>query len=155
MKTAFALLLQGAVLLVGVGVLAFLLLEPRFEGRNAHATAFDTYFKDPFLAYAYVASTPFFIALYRAFGLLGNCRRQGAFSQETVNGLKTIGRCAFAIIAFVAGGVAFMLMFGEPEPPGIVMGCLIAVASGLIAVAATLSARALQKTLGRPEVNLG
>lgn len=155
MKRYLALFLQGAVVLVGVSVLAFLLWEPHNEGRNAQATALEIYFKDPFLAYVYVASIPFFFALYRAFGLLGHFRRHGAFSQVTVDALRTIGRCAFTMIGFVAGGVVLMFVFGDPEPPGIVMSVLVALASGLIALAATLSARALQKVLTQSEVSRG
>jgi len=63
-STAF---LQSVIVLIGIGALALLLWEPHIEGRNAHATPFEIYFKDPFLAYAYVASIPFFAALYQAF----------------------------------------------------------------------------------------
>ena len=44
------------------------------------------------LAYVYVGSTPLFVALYRAFGLLGHFRRQGAFSQVTVDALLVDGK---------------------------------------------------------------
>jgi hypothetical protein len=155
MKRYLALFLQVTVVLAGSGVLAFLLLEPHIEGRNAQATAFEIYFKDPFLAYVYVASIPFFFALYRAFGLLGHFGRHGAFTQVTVDALRTIGRCAFAIIGFVAGGVVLMFVLGDPEPPGVVMSVLVALVSGLIAIAATLSARALQKALRQPEGSRG
>jgi hypothetical protein len=35
---------------VGGAVFVFLLWEPHIEGRNAHATLFQIYFNDPFLA---------------------------------------------------------------------------------------------------------
>jgi hypothetical protein len=59
MKRSSALFLQAAIVLIGIGALAFLLWEPHIEGRNAHATTFEIYFKDPFLAYVYVGSIPF------------------------------------------------------------------------------------------------
>ena len=65
--------LQVVIVLIGIGALALMLWEPHIEGRNAHATLFEIYFKDPFLAYAYIASIPFFVALYQAFKVLG-CR---------------------------------------------------------------------------------
>ena len=151
MKRHIALLLQAIVVLVGIGALAFLLWEPHVEGRNAHATPFEIYFKDPFVAYVYVASTPFFLALWRAFGLLGHFRRQGKFTPGTVAALQSIGRCAFAIIGFAAGGVVFIGLFGEPEPPGFVMGFLIALASGVVALAARKAARTVQQTLPQSE----
>jgi hypothetical protein len=51
--------LQVVIVLIGIGVLAFMLWEPHVEGRNAHATVFEIYFHDPFLAYAYIGSIPF------------------------------------------------------------------------------------------------
>jgi hypothetical protein len=66
MKRSPAIFLQVVVVLVGVGAIALLLWEPQTEGRNKHATLFETY-SDPFQAYVYLGSTPFFVALYQAF----------------------------------------------------------------------------------------
>jgi hypothetical protein len=52
MKRSAAIVLQGVIVLIGIGALTFLLWEPHIEGRNVHATLFESYFKDPFLAYA-------------------------------------------------------------------------------------------------------
>ena len=70
MKKSYIIILQATVVLIGMAALAFLLWEPLVEGRNAHATLFEVYFEDPFLAYAYIGSLPFFIALYHAFRVL-------------------------------------------------------------------------------------
>ena len=61
MKRGSTIFLQALILLLGVGVLALLLWEPQVEGRNVHATQFEIYFKDPFLAYIYLAFVPFFL----------------------------------------------------------------------------------------------
>src|SRR5687767_2173926 len=90
-STAF---LQTVVVLIGVGALALLLWEPHLEGRNAHATPFEIYFKDPFLAYAYVGSIPFFVALYQAFKVLGYAGKDRVFSQAAVKALRIIKLCA-------------------------------------------------------------
>src|SRR5215204_4819818 len=95
--------LQTVIVLIGVGALALMLWEPHLEGRNAHATPFEIYFKDPFLAYAYVASIPFFAALYQAFKVLGYAGQNKVFSQPAVNALRTIKFCAIALVGFVAG----------------------------------------------------
>jgi hypothetical protein len=157
MKSSSALLLQAATVLIGLGVLAFLLGEPHLEGRNAHATIFEIYFHDPFLAYVYVGSTPFFIALYRAFGLFGHVRQTGAFSQVSVEALRAIKRCAFTLLGFVAGGIVIILIFGDQEdrPPGLFMGMLAALASGIIATGATLFARNVENALRRSETGRG
>src|SRR3954468_23497855 len=93
--------LQAVIVLIGIGALALMLWEPHIEGRNAHSTLFEIYFNDPLLAYAYIASIPFFIALYQAFKLLGYVGQDKVFSQEAVKALRTIKYCAMAIIGFV------------------------------------------------------
>lgn len=65
MKKGSTVFLQVVVVLIGIGAIALMLWEPHLEGRNAHATTFQIYFEDPFLAYAYTASIAFFVALYR------------------------------------------------------------------------------------------
>src|SRR5262245_49753327 len=96
--------LQVVIVLIGIGAFALLLWEPHLEGRNAHATLFQIYFNDPFLAYAYIASIPFFVAVYQAFNMLGYARRNMVFSQAAVRAMRTIKYCALAIVGFVAGG---------------------------------------------------
>jgi hypothetical protein len=157
MKRSSALFLQVATVLFGIAILAFMLWEPHIEGRNAHATPFEIYFNDPFLAYMYVGSIPFFIAIYRAFGLFGNVRRTGAFSQVTVDALRTIKYCAIAIICFVAGGVVFIIRFGDHDdrPAGVFMSFLVAFPSAVIAIAAAMFARNLQNSLRRSELSRG
>src|SRR3954463_14488472 len=104
------LFLRAVLLLVGVGVLAAMLWEPQVEGRNAHAGLATIYFRDPFLAYAYVGSLPFFFGLYQAFKLLGYVDRGQAFSPAAVGALRSIKYCALAVIGFIAGGEAYILL---------------------------------------------
>ncbi|MBL9187307.1 MAG: DUF2975 domain-containing protein [Opitutaceae bacterium] len=150
MNRSTALFLQAAIVLIGSGVLVFLLWEPHLEGRNAQATVFEIYFKDPFLAYVYVGSIPFFVALHRAFGLFGHAGRHGAFSQVTVEALRAIRRCLLVFIGFVVGGLVCVVAWGDPDdrPAGVVMGGLIFLAASITTIAATLCARKLQETLG-------
>lgn len=157
MKSSATLFLQGAVVLIGLAALTFLLWEPHLEGRNARATPFEIYFKDPFLAYVYAGSIPFFVALYRAFGLFGHVRRNGAFTPATVEALRTIQRCGLALLGFVAGGVLIILVFGDPEdrPPGLFMGFLAILVSSAIAGGAAMFARKLQDALSRSEGSQG
>lgn len=136
-------------MLIGIGALALMLWEPHLEGRNVHATTFEIYFKDPFLAYVYLGSVPFFVALYRAFGLFGHIRQNGRFTQSTVDALRTIKHCAIAIIGFVAGGVVFIMAFGDKEdrPAGLFMSLLVTFAASSIAIAAAMFARNLKNSL--------
>lgn len=149
MNRSLALALQGMITLLTFAVLAFLLVEPHLEGRNAHATTFEIYFHDPFLAYAYAGSVPFFVALYRAFALLGEARRVGEFSTASLDDLRIIRRCAFILIGFVAGGAAFILANGDPDdrPAGVFMCALVTLGAGFIATTASLLHRRLQRAL--------
>lgn len=151
MKSSSASFLQLVIVLIGLGMLALMLVEPHLEGRNAHATTFEIYFKDPFLAYVYAGSIPFFVALYRAFGLFGHVRRNGAFSETTVSALRAIKRCALALLGFIAGGAVFILMFGDGEdrPAGVFMSLLAALGATGIAIVAAMAARNLQRALRR------
>src|SRR4026208_164139 len=101
--------LQVVIVLVGIGTLALMLWFPHIEGRNAHATLFEIYFKDPFLAYVYIASIPFFVALYQAYKVLEYAGQNKVCSQAAVKALRTIKYCAIAIIGFVAVSVSFMM----------------------------------------------
>lgn len=143
--TAF---LQVVLVLFGAGVLAFLLVMPHFEGRNAHATVFEVYFKDPFLAFAYVASIPFFAGLWHGFKVLGCVGRGTHFSQEAVRSLRIIKYCAIAIIGFVLVSVAFMMNEGDDDrPQGVMMRLLVCFASVVVASAAATFERILQKAV--------
>src|SRR5215213_10027495 len=118
MKRRSTLFLQVVVVLIGIGALILMLWEPHLEGRNAHATVFEIYFKDPFLAYAYIASIPFFMALYQAFKVLGYAGQNKVFSQTAVKALRTIKYCAIAIIGFVGVGEIFIMLASSEDRAG-------------------------------------
>jgi hypothetical protein len=132
--------LRIVIVLIGIGALGFLLWEPHIEGRNAHATLFEIYFKDPFLAYAYIASIPFFVALYQAFKVLGYVGQDKVFSQASVEALRTIKFCALAIIGFVVAGENIFILFNDSDDRagGVFMGILITFGSIVIAAAAAM-----------------
>jgi hypothetical protein len=148
MKRSPAIFLQVVVVLVGIGALALLLWEPHIEGRNKDATLFEIYFQDPFLAYVYVASIPFFVAVGHAYKVLGYAGRNQIFSQAAVSSLRTIKRCAIAIIGFVAvAEVIVASHVNEDRAGGVFMGMVIAFASVVIATAAAVFERVLQNAV--------
>jgi len=148
MKKGPTIFLQVVIVLIGIGALALMLWEPHIEGRNAHATLFEIYFKDPFLAYIYLASTPFFMAVYQAFKVLGYIGQDKAFSQAPVKALRTIKFCALAIIGLVALGELFvMLGNSDDRAGGVFMGILITFGSAVIAAAAVMFERVLQNAV--------
>ena len=140
--------LRVVLVLIGVGALALLLWEPHIEGRNAHATLFEIYFKDPFLAYAYIGSIPFFIGLYQAFKLLGYAGRNKEFSPSAVRSLRTIKYCAIAVIGFVAVGEMFIVLGkSDDHAGGVFIGVLITFAAIVVAMAMAVLERALQNAV--------
>lgn len=148
MKRRSTLFLQAVIVFIGIGALTLLLWEPHLEGRNAHATVFEVYFKDPFLAFVYVGSIPFFIALYQAFKVLGYAGHNQVFTPAAVKALRTIKHCAIAIIGFVAvAEIIIMLHTSEDRAGGVFIGILITFGSIVIATAAAMFERILQNAV--------
>lgn len=148
MKSGATLFLRAVVLLIGIGAVALLLWEPHIEGRNAHATVFAIYFNDPFLAYAYVASIPFFVGLFHAFKVLGFAGRNNEFSLSAVKSVRTIKNCAIALFGFVVGAEIFIMSNdSDDRAGGVFIGILIAFASIVVATATTILERALQRAV--------
>lgn len=154
MKRGSTAFLQVVTVFVGVAAIALLLWEPRVEGVNAHRTAFEMYFKDPFLAYVYVGSIPFFVALYQGFRVLGYAGQNRVFSEAAVRALRVIKFCAIAIIGFVVGAEVFIMMHeSDDRAGGVFMGVLITFCSVVIATAAATFERILQTAVDMKSEN--
>jgi len=150
MKRSSTIFLQIVIVLIGIGVLALMLWEPHLEGRNAHATPFEIYFKDPFLAYAYTASIAFFVALYQAFKLLGYIRANQVFSLRAVKALRAIKYCALTLVAFIVGAEAFFLIVQrgkEDIAGGVMIGLIMMFISVVVATAAAVFEKLLQSAV--------
>lgn len=147
MKKIPTLFLQAAIVLAGIGVLIFMLWEPRIEGRNVNATLFDIYFKDLFLAYVYTASIAFFTALYQAFRMLGYVRQGKAFSEHVIGPLQMIQHCALIIVGFVVPAVAYLFIIrpGDDIAGGVFMGNLVIFISLIVAATANTLSGVLQE----------
>ncbi|MDA0270602.1 MAG: DUF2975 domain-containing protein [Chloroflexi bacterium] len=139
------LLLQVVVLFAGVAALAGLLSMPQIEGRNANADQATIYFRDPFLIYAYVGSLPFFFGLYQAFRLLGYVGQGQTRSSDAIQALERIKYCALAIIVFIVGGEAYIILGVDDDRAGpVALGFLTTFACIVTATAATVLERDLQ-----------
>jgi hypothetical protein len=149
MKRNSTLFLQLVIVLIGIAALVLLLWEPQIEGVNVHATNFEIYFTDPFLAIVYIGSVPFFVALFQAFKVLGYAGENKVFSHAAVKALRTIKYCAIAIIGFVVVEEIFiMLNHGSDDVAGgVFMGVLITFGSIVIATAAAMFERLLQSAV--------
>ncbi len=149
-KRSSIIFLQVAIVLIGSGTLAWMLWEPHLEGVNAQATLFRIYFKDPFLAYVYIASVPFFVALYQTFKLLGRIGQNAVFSQRSVSALRTIKYCAMALVILVAGAEAYFLIMQHDQDDvagGVAVGLLLMLASVVVATTAAVLEKLLQSAI--------
>jgi hypothetical protein len=150
MRKSSTIFLQVVIVLVGTGVLALMLWEPQLEGRNVHATLFQIYFNDPFLAYAYIASIAFFAALYQAFKLLAYVGRSEVFSHRSVKALRTIKYCAMSLVGFLAGAEAYFWIVRRGKDDiagGVMMGLALIFISVVVATAAAVFERTLQSAV--------
>jgi hypothetical protein len=149
MQRVLTLFLQAVVVLIGIGVFALMLWEPHLEGRNVHATTFQIYFSDPFLAYAYIASIPFFVALYQAFTLLGHIGRNQVFSPRSMRALRAIKYCALSLIGFLAGAEFYFVLVRRGQDDiagGVAMGLFMIFVSAVAAATAAVFEATLQNT---------
>ena len=142
--------LQAVIVLIGIGALALMLWEPHLEGRNAHATLFEIYFKDPFLAYAYLASIAFFVALYQVFKVLGYIGENKMFSPNSVRALRIIKYCAIALVVMIGAAVVYLFIAvrgSDDIAGGVAMGVLLMFGSVVIGSAAAGFERFLRKSV--------
>ena len=150
MRKGSTIFLQAVIVLIGMGSLALLLWEPHLEGRNAHATLFQIYFNDPFLAYAYTGSIAFFVALYQAFKLLGHVGRGEVFSRRSVRALRTIKYCGIILVGFLLGAEGYFFIVQRNKDDiagGVMMGLVLIFASSVVATAAAVFERVLQSAV--------
>jgi hypothetical protein len=150
MRRIIVVFLQIVVVLIGIGMLTLLLWEPHLEGRNVHATLFQIYFNDPFLAYIYLAFIPFFVGLYQVLKLLGYVGLHQKYSPASMNALRTIKRCAFVMAGFITGAEAWLFIYQrgkEDIAGGVAIGLLIIFFSIAVATTALVLERTVQKTL--------
>lgn len=149
MKKTSITFLQIVISLIGIAVAALMLIEPHFEGVNANAKFFEVYL-DPFIAFVYLGSIPFFVALYNAVKLLGYAGQNKIFSQASVNALRTIKLCAFIIAgAILAVDIYIRLaVTGNDDPAGALMLGMISIFTSIvIGTAAAVFERILQNAV--------
>ena len=150
MKRSSTIFLQVVIVLIGIGALVLMLWEPHIEGRNAHATLFQIYFNDPFLAYAYIASISFFVALHQAFKLLGYIGRNKVFSLNSVKALRIIKYCAISLVGFIAAAEAYLFIAVRGKDDiagGVAIGLVMIFLSVVIATAAAVFESLLQSAV--------
>ena len=122
---------------IGIVALAIMIRFPLTEGRAANLDLFSIY-SDPFILYGYAASIPFFIALYKAFKLLGYIGQNKAFSLNSVRTLSSIKYCAIALsILIVMAGIYIRIFHNkDDDPAGFLAICIVTTFVSLVVATA-------------------
>lgn len=126
MKRNSILFLQAVIVLVGIVVLSIMIRFPLTEGRARNLDLFSIYF-DPLILFVYVSSIAFFVALYKAFKILGYIRQNKLFTLNSVKTLRSIKYCAIILsILIVMDGVYIAIFHNEEDDPaGFLAMCFV------------------------------
>jgi hypothetical protein len=148
MKQGPIVFLRGVILLTGAGMLAAMVRFPQTEGRAADLDLIRIY-ADPLIIYGYLASIPFFVALYQAFKLLGYVDTDQFFSPRAVKAVRIIRYCALAMPVLIAAGEAFIVVNATDDDFAgpVALGIAISFVSIVIAVVAVIFERLLQSAV--------
>jgi len=139
MKKSSTIFLQGVIALIGIVALAIMIRFPLTEGRAANLDLFSIY-SDPFILYGYAASIPFFIALYKAFKLLGYVGQNKVFSHNSVRALWSIKYCAIVLsILIVMAGLYIRIFHNKDDDPAGFLAVCIATTFVSIVVATAVA----------------
>jgi hypothetical protein len=141
--------------LIGIVALAILIWTPLTEGRATNLDLFSIYV-DPFILYGYASSIAFFVALYKAFKLLGYIGQNKVFSSNAVGALKSIKYCAIVIsILIVMAGIYIRIFHSkEDDPAGFLAICIVTTfVSIVVATAAAIFEKILQNAIDMKSEN--
>lgn len=154
MKIGSTLFLKAVICLIAIGALAGMLWFPQTEGRAANLDLISIY-RDPFIIYIYLASTPFFVGLYQAFKLLNFIDANKAFSQGAVNTLRNMKFASLSLVGFIALAVLYLrfLVQGDDSAGPTALGIYAAFAAAVIATAAAVFQRLLQNAVDIKQEN--
>src|SRR5688572_3488816 len=145
MKNISTLFLRGVVALMAVGVIAFcIFLVPDSPSPDPNYA----YLKYPALAYIYIGTIPFFIALYHTLKLLHYIDTQKAFTSAAVRAVRTIKYCAFSIIGLIFVGELFVTLGMQGDRAHLVaLGMYITFATTIVATFAAVVQKVLQQAV--------
>ena len=155
MKRISIVFLQVVVVLIGIIALFIMIRLPLTEGKAKNLDLLHVY-SDPFILFVYVSSIAFFVALYKAFKLLGYIGQNKVFSSDSVGTLKSIKYCAIVTGALIVISGIYIRIFHnkEDDPAGFVAICIVTTfVSIVIATAAAIFEKILQNALDMKSEN--
>ena len=135
MKKYSIVFLQAVVVLIGLVAIIILIRFPMLEGRAQNLDLIGIY-SDPFILYAFASSIAFFVALYKAFKLLGYIGQNKLFSVKAIKTLRSIKYCAIILsLLIVLAGVYIKLFHHKDDDPAGFLGMCIVTTFICVAVA--------------------
>lgn len=149
MKKFSILLLQVAILFICIVALSIMIGFPLTEGRAKNLDLFSIY-SDPFILYGYASSIAFFVALSKAFKLLGYIGQDKLLSLNSIRALRSIKYCAILLsILIVAAGIYIRIFHNkDDDPAGFLAICfLTTLVSIAVAAVASIFEKKMQKAL--------
>ena len=155
MKKISIIFLQVVIVLICIVALTILIRFPLTEGRAANLDLFSIYF-DPFILYVYASSIAFFVALYKAFKLLGYIGQNKLFSPNSVRTLRSIKYCAIILCILIVTAGLYIRIFHskEDDPAGFLAMCIvITFISIAVATAVAVLERILQNAVDMKSEN--
>jgi hypothetical protein len=155
LKRVSTIFLQAVIVLIGIVALFIMIRFPLTEGRAAKLDVVSIY-ADPFILYGYAASIVFFVALYKAFRLLGYIGQNKVFSPEAVGSLRSIKYCAIVLSALIAVAAIYVRIFhsDDDDPAGFIAISIVTIfASVVVATAAAIFQRILQSAMDMKSEN--
>ncbi len=155
MKRISIIFLQAVIVLIAIVALAILIRLPLTEGRATNLDLFSIY-ADPLILYGYAASIAFFVALYKAFRLLGYIGQNKVFSSSSVKALKSIKYCAIVLsVLIVAAGIYIRIAHNkDDDPAGFIAMCIVTTfVSAVVATAAAIFEKILQNAIDMKSEN--
>jgi len=150
MQRGSTLFLKAAVIVIGIPVLVLcIFLVPEIASFITELYPDHSYLKLLVFIIFYASAIPFYFALYQAFKLLGYIDKNKAFSELSVQVLKSIKHCAITISClFTAGLPLFYLIAEKDDAPGVILiGMVLIFASMVIAVFAAVLERLLKEAI--------
>ncbi|NTW71342.1 MAG: DUF2975 domain-containing protein [Eubacteriaceae bacterium] len=148
MKHGTTLFLKSAVILIGIPVLAMSILGLPWLANNPVNPDY-AHMLYPVLIGMYVTAMIFYFALYQTFKLLGYIDMNKAFSERSVQALKTIKYCAGTISALYLLMLPFVYLIAEKDDsPGLILvGAAPVFAALVVSVFAAVLERLLKEAL--------
>lgn len=148
LKQGSTLFLKLVITLIGIVTVAGLIWFPQTEGRAANLDLFSIY-ADPLIIYGFMASIPFFVALYQGIKLLSYVDQNKMFSESAVKAMRNIKYCALTLSGFIVLAILYIWLFAHGDDPAgpTALGLFTTFASIVIATAAAVFERLLQNAV--------